>query len=97
VEPPRSTTGTTPYPRVTTPSPARDLHGVSPTRAGRIGWGFVRLEEEVADRAVVVERGRPKFLRVRDPEWRRDVAFRVGIPVLGAVVAVTFALFITRL
>jgi hypothetical protein len=58
---------------------------------------FVKLDEEVADKAVMVKRRRPKVLHVRDPEWRRDVAFRAGIPVLGAVVAVMFALLITRL
>ena len=45
----------------------------------------------------MAERRRPKFLQVRDPAWREDVAFRVGIPVLGAVVAVTFAWLITQL
>jgi hypothetical protein len=40
---------------------------------------------------------RPKFFRVGDPAWREDIAYRVGIPVLGAVVAVTFAWVITQL
>jgi hypothetical protein len=45
----------------------------------------------------VVKRLRSKFLRVRDPVWRDDVAFRVGFPVLGAVVAVTFVWLINQL
>jgi hypothetical protein len=45
----------------------------------------------------MAERRRPKVLHVRDPEWRRDVAFRAGLPVLGAVVAVTFAWLITQI
>jgi hypothetical protein len=39
----------------------------------------------------VVKRSRPKFLRLRDPVWRENAAYRLGFPVLGAVVAVTFA------
>jgi hypothetical protein len=56
----------------------------------------VKFEEEVADTAVVVKRLCPKFLRVRDPVWRETLAVRVGLPVLGAVVAVTFAWLITQ-
>ena len=40
---------------------------------------------------------RPKFFRVGDPPWREDVGYRVGIPVLGAVVAVMLAWLITQL
>jgi hypothetical protein len=29
--------------------------------------------------------------------WRSDVAFRLGLPALGVIVAVGFALLITRL
>jgi hypothetical protein len=57
----------------------------------------VKLEEEVADTAIVVKRLRPKFLRVRDPVWRETLAVRVGLPVLGAVVAVTFAWLVTQI
>jgi len=61
-------------------------------------WGArpVKLEEEVADTAAVVKRLRPKFLRVRDPVRRETLVFRVGFPVLAAVVAVTFAWLITH-
>jgi hypothetical protein len=45
----------------------------------------------------VVKRPRLKLFRLRDPVWREDVGFRVGFPVLGAVVAVTFAWLITQL
>jgi hypothetical protein len=79
------------------PSPARDRNGVSPLGPGRIGWGFVKLDEEIADRTVMVKRRPPKFLHVRDPVWREDIAFRVGIPVLGAVVAAGLAWLITQL
>jgi len=54
-------------------------------RKGRLV--FIKLGEDVADKAVVVARPRPKFFPVRDPEWRHDVFIRVGIPVLGATVA----------
>ena len=57
----------------------------------------VKLEEEVADTAVMAKRRRQKFLRVRDPVWRETLAVRVGLPLLGAVVAVTFAWLITQL
>ena len=67
-----------------------------PECAEREFGGPVKLEEEVADTAVVVKRLRPKFLRVRDPVWRETLAVRVGLPVLGAVVAVTFAWLITQ-
>jgi hypothetical protein len=46
--------------------------------------------------AVVIKRPRPKLFRLRDPEWRDDVAFRLGFPLLGAVVAVTLAWLITQ-
>jgi len=59
--------------------------------------GFVKLDEEVADRAVMAERRRPKFLRARDPVWREDIAFRLGIPVLGTVVAAGVAWLIPPL
>jgi hypothetical protein len=39
----------------------------------------------------VVKRPRPKFLRLRNPVWREDAAYRLGFPVVGAVVAVTLA------
>jgi hypothetical protein len=45
----------------------------------------------------MAERRRPRFLQVRDPAWREDVAFRVGIPALGAVVAAGVAWLITQL
>jgi hypothetical protein len=61
------------------------------------GSGSVKLDEEVADRAVVSMRPRPKFFPVRDPAWREDVAIRVGIPALGAVVAAAFAWMIAQL
>ena len=41
--------------------------------------------------AAVVKRRRPKYFRLRDPEWRSDMAVRLGFPVLGAVAAVAFA------
>jgi hypothetical protein len=52
---------------------------------------FVKLDEEGADKVVVVKRPRPKFWRLRDPVWREDTAYRLGFPMVGAVVAVTFA------
>ena len=55
----------------------------------------VKLEEELADTAFVAKRTL-KFLSVRDPVRRETLAFRVGFPVLGAVVAVTFAWLITQ-
>jgi len=57
---------------------------------------LVKLEEELADTAFVAKRPRSKFLHVRDPVRRETLAFRVGFPVLGAVVAVTFAWLITQ-
>jgi hypothetical protein len=72
-------------------------NGVPAQGPGRIGWGFVKLDDEIADRAVMVKRRRPKFLHLRDPAWREDIALRVGIPVLGAVVASGFAWLITQL
>jgi hypothetical protein len=42
------------------------------------------------------ERPRPKFLPIRDPWWRQSVAVRVGIPFLGALLAVTLAWLISR-
>jgi hypothetical protein len=44
----------------------------------------------------VIKRPRLKLFRLRDPEWRDDVAFRLGFPLLGAVVAVTHAWLITQ-
>jgi hypothetical protein len=82
---------------VSTPSPARDRNGVSAPRAGKDRLGFVKLGEKIADRTVMVKRRRPKFLHVRDPVWRTDIAFRVGIPTLGAVVAAGAAWLITQL
>ena len=67
-----------------------------PQCAEREFGAYVKLDEEVADTAVVVKRRHPKFLRVRDPVWRETLAVRVGLPVLGAVVAVTFAWLITQ-
>ena len=46
--------------------------------------------------AAVVKRHRPKYLRLRDPEWRSDMAVRLGFPVLGAVAAVAFAWLIIK-
>ena len=45
----------------------------------------------------MVKRRRSKFLHVRNPVWREDIAFRVGIPLLGAVVAAGVAWLITQL
>ncbi len=45
----------------------------------------------------MLKRQRSRFLHLRDPDWRRDVVFRAGIPVIGAVVAIMFALAITQL
>lgn len=45
----------------------------------------------------MVERRRPRFLRARDPVWREDIAFRLGIPLLGTVVAAGVAWLITQL
>jgi hypothetical protein len=59
-------------------------------------WRCVKLDGEVADTAVVVKRPRSKFFRLRDPEWRGDIAFRLGFPVLGAVAAVTLVWLINQ-
>ena len=42
-------------------------------------------------------RSRSKLLRVGDPVWRNDVAFRVGFPVLGSVLAVALVWLISQL
>ena len=55
-----------------------------------------RLDGEDADRACVVKRPRPKFFRLRDPEWRADIAVRLGFPVIGVVAGVTFAVLIIK-
>jgi hypothetical protein len=44
----------------------------------------------------MVDRPRPKFLPIRDPAWRHEVALRVGVPVLGTIVAVAFAWLIIQ-
>jgi hypothetical protein len=44
----------------------------------------------------VIKRPRAKLFRLRDPEWRGDVAFRLGFPVLGALAAITLAWLITQ-
>jgi hypothetical protein len=56
----------------------------------------VKLDREVADTAAVVKRPRPKFFRHRDPEWRNDIAFRLGFPILGVVAAVALAWLINQ-
>ena len=56
----------------------------------------VKPDGEVADTAVVIKRPRPRLFRLRDPEWRGDVAFRLGFPVLGALAAITLAWLITQ-
>lgn len=53
--------------------------------------GWVKLDGEVADGDVMVKRPSGTLFRLRNPEWRQDLAFRVGFPVLGVVAAVTFA------
>jgi hypothetical protein len=45
----------------------------------------------------MLKRRRHKFLHVRDPDWRREVLFRAGMPMLGALVAIMFALAISQL
>jgi hypothetical protein len=45
----------------------------------------------------MVERPRLKVLPIRDRMWRHEVALRVGLPVLGAAAAVTFAWLIIQL
>ena len=57
---------------------------------------YVKTEGEAADTAVVMKRPRLKLFRLRDPEWRDDVAFRLGFPLLGAVVAVALVWLITQ-
>jgi len=44
----------------------------------------------------VVKRPRLKFYRLRDPEWRADIAVRLGFPVAGAVAAIMFAVLIIK-
>jgi hypothetical protein len=34
---------------------------------------------------------------MRDPEWRSEIAVRIGVPVLGGMAAVMIAWFITQL
>jgi hypothetical protein len=45
----------------------------------------------------MLKRRRHKFLHVRDPNWRREILFRAGFPMLGALVAAMFALVLTHL
>ena len=66
------------------------------TRRSTLVGEFRREGRREPDTAAVVKRLRPRFLRVRDPVRRETLAFRVGFPVLGAVVAVTFAWLITQ-
>jgi hypothetical protein len=50
----------------------------------------VHRYEEVADRGFVDRRPPPKLVRPHKPVSREDAAYRIGFPVLGAVVAVAF-------
>ena len=44
----------------------------------------------------VAKRPRPKYLRLRNPEWRWDIFFRLGFPMLGGVAAVAFTWLIIK-
>ena len=44
----------------------------------------------------VVKRRGPKYLRLHNPEWRLDMAVRLGFPMLGGVAAVAFAWLIIK-
>jgi hypothetical protein len=65
--------------------------------------GFIKLWAENVDTAAMASRRSrflraPKFFLMRSPDWRAAVAVRFGIPILGAVAAVTFAwLVVTQL
>lgn len=68
-----------------------------PRLQAQITRWLVKLDEEAADGAIVVERKRSKFLPLRNSTWRLDVAWRIGLPILGAVVAVALGWLISRL
>jgi hypothetical protein len=89
-----------------TPQPGHSLGEIGRTEGpGRVALNSsplrardhmeVKLEEGVVDTGLVPRRRRLK-VSLHDPAWRSDVAFRLGIPIVGIVVAVVFALLITR-
>jgi hypothetical protein len=57
----------------------------------------LKFDGEAVDKATMVQRRVRQLLRVREPDWRETLAFRVGFPVLGAVVGIAFAWLMIRL
>ena len=56
----------------------------------------VKLGGDVADTAFVVKRVRQMSFRFRHPEWRNELVFRLGFPIVGAAAAVAFAWLINQ-
>jgi hypothetical protein len=63
----------------------------------------IKLRREAVDTPQMASRRRsklvrpPKFFLMRGPDWRSAVAVRFGLPIVGAVAALTFAWLVTQL